>query len=266
MNSRTMSTSKLAARPGLGTAIRAEAHKLRRSLVGIIASSALIVGTLALLTGITAGVASGNEELIAQAGPAANLNWDGLLLGAGQITAAGGLIGFGVVLAWLIAREFTDGTIAGLFALPISRGRIAGAKLVVYAIWAVIISTALTLGILSLGLAFSYGLPTGEVWQGLFRQWALTIFTAAITTPVAWLAAQSRSILAAVGGAICLAIFSQVGGLAGIGGWFPFTAPALWAMSNGSAVNAAQLSLSLAVGVAGAVFTWRTWQNLELDR
>src|SRR5690625_5509569 len=106
MHSRRMSTNKinsdkLAASPGCVTAIRAEAHKLLRSLVGIIASSALIVGTLALLAGITAGVASGNEELIAQAGPAANLNWDGLLLGAGQITAAGGLIGFGVVLAWL---------------------------------------------------------------------------------------------------------------------------------------------------------------------
>src|SRR5690625_5958954 len=98
-------------------AIRVEALKLSHSLVTVIATLALVAGMFALLGGITAGIASGNEELIAQAGPAASLDWDGLLAGAAQITAVTAVLGFGIVLGWIFGREFTDGTITGLFAL-----------------------------------------------------------------------------------------------------------------------------------------------------
>ena len=137
-------------------AVRVEALKLVRSLVGMIAALALVLGTVALLSGITFGVAGGNPELIAQAGPAAELNWDGLLTGAAQITAIACILGFGIVLAWMFGREFTDGTITGLFALPVGRSRIALAKLIVYTVWAFVVGTAMALGVLLLGVLFGY--------------------------------------------------------------------------------------------------------------
>lgn len=252
--------------PGITTAIRAETRKFRRSLVGIVGTLALVIGTLALLAGITAGVASGNPELKAKAGPAAVLNWSGLLSGAAQITAAGGLIGFGVVLAWIVGREFTEGTISGLFGLPVSRGHIALAKLIVYALWALVVGTVLALGILVLGLGMQYGVPDAESWRGLGRQWVLTVLTAGLVTPVAWLATVTRSVLAAVGGAIGVTILSQVGALAGAGGWLPFAAPALWSMSGGTEVNVIQLALPVVVALIGAGATWAAWSRLELDR
>src|SRR5699024_4261901 len=100
----------------------------RRSPVGLLATCALLAGTLLLLGGITAAVVDGNPQIIAKAGPAASLDWSGLTAGAAQITSAGALVTFGVVLAWMFGREFADGTITGLFALPVSRGRIALAK------------------------------------------------------------------------------------------------------------------------------------------
>lgn len=250
----------------MNAAIRVEALKLARSLVGVIATLAIVVGMFALLGGITVGVASGNTELIAQAGPAAVLDWGGLLAGAAQITAVVAVLGFGIVLAWIFGREFTDGTITGLFALPISRSRIALAKLTVYAIWATLVSIALVLSVLILGLLFGYGLPESDTWAGLGRLWVLAVFSAGIAIPVAWLATLTRSLLAAVGATIALVVAAQVGALAGAGGWMPLAAPALWAMSDGTAVTAVQLALTVIVALVFTVLTCTAWARLQLDR
>lgn len=74
-------------------AIRIEALKLMRSPIGVIAALAIVLGVFALLGGITAGVAGGNPELIAKAGPAATLDWNGLLAGAAQIIAVVSILG-----------------------------------------------------------------------------------------------------------------------------------------------------------------------------
>ena len=83
-----------------------------------------------------AALASGDPQLVAKLGPGASRDWRGLVGVAAQISGAGGFLAFGVVGAWLFGREFTDGTITGLFGLPVGRGTIAAAKLAVYAAWA----------------------------------------------------------------------------------------------------------------------------------
>lgn len=250
----------------MNAAVRVEAMKLVRSPVGTIGTLALVLGTLALLGGITAALAAGNRELTAKAGVAATLDWAGLLASAAQVTAAGGLLGFGVVLAWIVGREFTDGTITGLFALPVSRSRIALAKLTVYAAWAVAVSVTLALGILLLGLLIGYGPPLPEVWAALGRQAVLGMLTAAVAAPVAWIATLTRSLLAAVGAAIALVVIAQVGVLAGAGGWMPLAAPALWVISDGAAVTPLQLALTLALAAAFAALTCASWARLQLNR
>ena len=247
-------------------AIRVEALKLARSLVGLIATLAVVLGMVGLLGGITAGVAVGNPDLVAKAGPAAALNWGGLLAGASQIAAVATILGFGIVLAWMFGREFTDGTITGLFALPITRGRIALAKLVVYALWAILVSSALALGVLVTGLLIGYGPPGGKVWASLGRLWALGMLSAGVAIPVAWIATVTRSLLAAVGSTVALVVAAQVGALAGAGGWMPLAAPALWAMSGGAAVTGAQLALSVAVALAFTALACLSWSRLQLDR
>ena len=247
-------------------AIRAEALKLARSLVGVTATLAIVLGMVALLGGITAGVAGGSPELIAQAGPAAVLDWGGLLAGATQITAVAAILGFGIVLAWIFGREFTDGTITGLFALPVSRSRIALAKLTVYALWVASVSVALTLSVLALGLLIGYGPPSADAWAALGRMGILAMFSGGTAIAVAWIATLTRSLLAAVGATIALIIIAQVGALTGAGGWIPLAAPALWAMSSGTAVTAAQLSLTVALASAFIVLTCTSWSRLQLDR
>ena len=250
----------------MNAAVRVETLKLTRSPVGVIGTIALVAGTFALLGGITAAVAHGNPDLTAKAGPAAELIWHGLISGAVQITAAAGFLGFGVVLAWIFAREFTDGTITGLFALPISRQRIALAKLTVYALWVAMVSLALMVGLLAVGLVLGYGAPDADTWAGLGRVGVLALLTGALAVPVAWVATLSRSLLAGVGTAIGLVIIAQVGALAGAGGWMPFAAPALWAMSNGTVVTFAQLAVCVGLALVSAWLVCGSWSRLQLDR
>lgn len=252
----------------MNAAIRVEALKLMRSPVGVITTLAVVGGLVAVLGGITIGVRSGNPDVIAQAGPIAVPGWSGLLAGAVQISAVAGILGCGVVLAWMFGREFTDGTIVGLFALPVGRGRIALGKLTVYLIWAGLVGVALVVGVLVLGLLLGYGPPDADADAGfgLARLWLLAMFTAGVALPVAWLATVTRSLLAAVGGTIGVAVVAQVGALAGAGGWMPPAAPALWAMSPDETVAPAQLALTGAVAVVFAVLTCRAWSRLQLDR
>ena len=250
----------------IALAARAEALKLRRSPVGVIGTLAVVAGTLGLLGGITVALATGNPEVTAKAGAAATRDWPGLVASAGQITAAGGMLAFGVVLSWIFGREFADGTITGLFALPVGRAHIAAAKFAIYGVWAAAVSVALALGICALGVALGYGAPTAHTWAGLGRYLVLGALSAAVATPVAWIATVTRSMLAAVGGAIALVVMAQVGALAGVGAWLPLAAPALWAMSGGTAVSAAQLALVVTFGAGGVALTCAAWGRLQLDR
>ncbi len=247
-------------------AIRVEALKLTRSLVGVITTLAVVLGMVALLGGITAGVAGGNPEMIAQTGPAASLDWNGLLSGAIQIAAVATILSSGVVLAWLFGREFADGTISSLFGLPVSRSRIALAKLIVYVSWVTLIATAIALVVLLLGLGIGYGTPTTETWAALGRLWALAMLSGGITIAVAWVTTLTRSLLAGVGATIALVIIAQVGAIAGVGAWMPLAAPALWAMSSGNSVTAIQLTLSVTLAAAVAGLTCASWARLQLNR
>ena len=246
-------------------AARVEALKLTRSLVGLVATAAIIGGTLVLVWGITAALRSGNEEVIAQMGPNAALDWPGLLAIGTQIIAAGGMVGFGVVLTWILGREFTDGTITGLFALPVSRGLIAGAKMGVYAVWVLGVSLALTAGLGLLGAVLGYGAPTPDTWAGLGRLLGLGVLTGAVAVPVAWVATVARSVFAGVGATVGLVVMAQVGVVAGAAGWFPLAAPAMWALDPAH-VTGAQLALVMVIPAVFVPLTWISWQRVELDR
>ena len=247
-------------------AIWAEMLKLAGSTVGRVGSIAIVAGIASLSAAMLLAAASGDPQLMAKLGPAATRDWTGFLLAAAQITSAGGLLGFGVVLSWMFGREFGDGTITGLFALPVRRSTIALAKLVVYGGWAVLMSIALAGALLLLGVAAGLGLPSGGTWPALARQVGLGAMTAAVAAPIAWAATLGRSVLAGVSTAIGLVVIAQVSVLAGAGGWFPLASPALWAISSGEAATPGQLLLVLPYVGAFVLLTASSWRTMQLDR
>lgn len=247
-------------------ALRAEVVKLARSPVGIVAALAYVGGLTALCAVIVGISRSGDRDLIAKLGPSIAFDWMGLLNAAAQITGAGGFIASGVVVAWVFAREFADGTVTGLLALPVSRSDIALAKTIAFLLWVVSVSVGAALALLLTGLAFGFGVPSPDEGQALARQVALSVLTGIAVLPVAWVASGTRSLLASVGAAIGLVVAAQIGVLSGAGAWMPLAAPTLWALSSGAAVTPAQLGLTVLVGIISVAGTVAVWRGLQLDR
>ena len=146
------------------------------------------------------------------------------------------------------------------------RTTIALAKLIVYVIWVTAMSVLLAIVLSVVGLLAGLGPIDGETPTMLARQAALGVMSAAITVPVAWAATLSRSVLGGVSVAIGLVVIAQVSVLAGLGGWMPLAAPALWAISLGTTVSPIQLSLLIPFGAIFVVLIAQSWRQMQLDR
>jgi ABC-2 type transport system permease protein len=251
----------------LGIAIIIEAHKAIASRVLTFTSALLVVGVTAIATATTTSAVHGNQQLAAKLGPSAAYGgWTGLLAVADQVTAAAAVGAFGIGLSWLFGREFADGTITGLFALPVTRRTIALAKLVVYLLWTVVTAIVLTVTV-AIGAAAAFGAPAQQAaWAGLGRLLALAVMSGLLLLPAALAATVGRGLLPGIATTAILMVTAQIVlGASNAGAWFPFAAPALWAVQPGS-TSPAQLAMSALVAAGFGLLTVHAWHRLQLDR
>lgn len=250
----------------LRTALAVETRKTAAARVAIATTVFLVLGIQAIAAGVTVGARGGNAQLIAKLGPAAGQGgWDGLVAVVVQITAAATVLGFGVVLSWMVGREFADGTVSALFALPVSRATTAVAKLVVYLLWATAVAAVLVVAVTMVGLLLGLGVPSSDAVVPLLRLTVLTVLSALIAVPAAWAATIGRGILPGIATTVAIIAVAQVMAVIGVGAWFPFTAPALWAIAP-DAVTLTQLGLVAVVPLVFAALTIGSWARLQLDR
>jgi ABC-2 type transport system permease protein len=249
------------------TALVTEFTKFVRATVVRATTIIMVLGISLICSSMLLAVGTADPQLAAKLGPLIDPGgWVGYFTLAAQVTGAAALLAYGVVLSWLFSREFSEGTITGLFAIPVSRPTIVTAKLAVYFGWSVVTSAALVLTLIVLGLVGGLGSVPADVVPAIARQFVLTVLTAVIATPAAWAATAGRSVLAGIGTTIGILVLSQVTVIAGAGAWFPFAAPALWAISNGTDATIVQLALVLPVLGLSIGLTLHAWHRLQLDR
>lgn len=250
----------------LTAALAVEARKTVASRVARATTVLLVAGIGLLASVLVLAAAAGNEQVLAQLGPLADTDgWERLIGVTAQITAAAGLLGFGVVLSWSIGREFTEGTISGLFALPVPRSVIAAAKLVVFVVWAITTSVLLVALVVALGLVLRLGFPDAVTIAALARLFALMALSGLLAIPAAWAATLGRGLLPGIATTIGMVVLAQVAVVAGTGAWFPVAAPALWATSPAT-VSSVQLALVAVVPLGFGALTVASWARLQLDR
>jgi ABC-2 type transport system permease protein len=246
-------------------ALATELAKFVRARVPVTTTVLLAGGIAVLCAAMLGALGSGDPQLVAKLGALADPGgWVGFLTTASQVTAIAGLLGFGVVISWLFGREFTDGTITGLFGLPVGRGTIAAAKLAIYGLWSVAVSILLGGTLIVLGSAAGLGPIPAEAVALLGRQIAISVLTAALAIPAAWAATLGRGLLAGIGTVIGLVVAAQVAVFSGLGGWFPFSSPGMWAV--GAPISGAQLALVAPVVALFAALVVLTWRRLQLGR
>lgn len=251
-------------------AVAVEWLKLRRARVPWVAAVVAVV-LLPLLGLAFTRLAGADVEgpLAAKLGAmVVGSGWTAYLGTLGQLVAVGQFLAVGFVVVWCFGREFVDRTVGALFALPVGRGTIAGAKVAVLAAWSLALVLALV-GVVALaGVAAGLEGPTRAAAVGLARLAGLAGLSSLLAVPLAVVASVARGHLAGVGALIGLVAAAQVAVLFGVGGWFPFAAPGLWAVSwvdPTLSVTTTQLLLVPAAAVAGAGTTVWWWSRFEVS-
>lgn len=254
----------------MAAALAVEALKLRRSVVARTGALAVVVGVATLAAGFRwlATADSGSTVAVKVAPLLHGTGWAAYLGLVGQILSVAVLLSVGVVTCWCFGREFTDGTVGGLFATPTPRERVAAAKLVLLLGWGLGVCVATVLTATLLGAVTGLGVPDAVTATGAARAVTVGALTVLLALPLALVASRWRGVLPGVAALLGVVVLTQVATVLGAGGWFPYAAPGLWAGLGGAAAAAAvaplQLLLAVPVSAAGCAATVWWWGRAEV--
>jgi ABC-2 type transport system permease protein len=184
------------------------------------------------------GLVSAKANLMAYAAT----DWPAYLGLTAQIIAAGGFFLFCLILCWVFGREFVDGALKDLLAVPVPRGSILLAKFIVAAAWSAALAVVIFTASLLTGALI--GLPGGSF---------------------AFFASVGRGYLLPIGVAILALIMANLVVVMGWGEYFPWAVPGLFAQGQGYLLP---ISYGIAVltGLAGMGATYLWWKYADQSR
>jgi ABC-2 type transport system permease protein len=184
----------------------------------------------------------------------------------GQLIAMGGFVLFIMIVSWVFGREFTDGTLKDLLAVPVQRASILMAKFIVVGIW----SAALTLVIYILGLVMGVVLKLpGDSFKVISQGSSQVIIAAclaiAVTTPFALFASMGRGYLLPIGLAVLTMMMTNLVAIVGWGEYFPWAVPGLYTQGN-NVLAPISYWIVFITGLAGMVATYLWWKFADQNR
>lgn len=256
----------------LAAAVHAEALKLRRSRVPWATAAAMVLAALvgAFFMFVLQDV--GRARTLGLLGAKAQLaggtaDWPGYFSLAAQTVAVGGLLVFGTAAIWLFGREFSDRTATDLLAVPTSRTAVVLAKLLLGLAWCALLTVLLVALVLVLGTLL--GLPgwsAATAARGTGTVLGTGLLTAGLAASYGLAASVGRGYLPAVGVLFLTVLLAQVLAAVGHGEWFPWAVPALLAGAAGPDradvgwAGPAGVAL-VALGSAAATALW--WERAD---
>ncbi len=185
-----------------------------------------------------------------------------------QAIAIGGILLFSLVESWVFGREFADGTLKDLLAVPVSRATILLAKFIVVVLWSLLLMVMLFLTSLLLGAAIGLSQGTAEVfWYGTATLVVVACLVIATVFPFAFFASVGRGYLLPMGVTLLVIVIGNFVAVAGWGNYFPWAVPALYTEPNGKGnLEAASYLLVLFTGLAGLSGTYLWWRFADQNR
>jgi len=178
----------------------------------------------------------------------------------GQLIAAGGFILFILIISWIFGREYIDGTLKDLLAIPIKRQSILLAKFAVTTVWCAGLTLVIYIfGIILGALLKLPGGSTGVIFQG-----SVTIFITAglvilVVMPFALFASIGQGYLLPIGIAVLTLMMANVVVIVGWGEYYPWAVPGLYAQGKTvlSPNSYLILFLTCMVGMSATYLWWK---------
>ncbi|MBE3037862.1 MAG: ABC transporter permease [Chloroflexi bacterium] len=184
----------------------------------------------------------------------------------GQIIAAGGFVLFILVISWVFGREFSDGTLKDMLAVPVQRSSILLAKFIVVAVWSAVLTMVILIAGLVMGAIIK--LPGGSIsviFQGSARVAITAGLAIAVVMPFALFASVGRGYLLPIGLAILTLMMTNVVAIAGWGENFPWAVPGLYAQGKSYLIPISYW-IVLLTGQAGMIGTYLWWMVADQSR
>jgi len=208
------------------------------------------------------GLISAKANLLAYAAT----DWATYLGLFGQLIAAGGFMLFILIISWVFGREFTDGTVKDMLAVPVGRSSILMAKFIVVAIW----SALLTVLILIVGLVMGTliklpGNSASVIMQGSVLMLVSACLEIVVVLPFAFFASVGRGYLLPIGVAVLTLMITNLVAIAGWGEYFPWAVPGLYAQGKTPLTLISYLIL-FCTGLAGMLATYLWWKYADQNR
>lgn len=208
------------------------------------------------------GLISAKANLVAYA----SIDWPAYLSLFGEFIAAGGFILFILIISWTFGREFADGTLKDMLAVPVQRASIIMAKFIVMAVW----SLALGLIMVTAGLVMGalIGLPGGSmsvILKGGAIVAAASCLAILTVLPFAVIASIGRGYLLPFGLAILTLMLTNFVSIAGWGDYFPWSIPAVYAQGK-TVLAPVSFVIVVLTGLVGVLATYLWWKYADQSR
>lgn len=208
------------------------------------------------------GLVSAKANLIAYSAT----DWPTYLGLFGQIVGVGGFFFFVMAISWIFGREFADGTLKDMLAVPVQRSSILLAKFIVMVIW----SAAMTIVIAIIGLSMGaiIQLPGGSLSVILHGSTVAAIAAClciAVVLPFALFASAGRGYLLPLGMAVLALITANLVVVVGWGEYFPWAVPMLYAQGK-SYTGPISYWIVFLTGLAGMIGTYLWWKYADQNR
>jgi hypothetical protein len=255
----------------MSVALAIEWLKFRRSAIARVAtafaglvSPALVLGMVALArTNLVAGP-SRHKFALALLGT----RCDAHLALAAQALPVVMMLSGGLLTAWIFGREFVEGTLSGLFALPVSRAQTGLAKTTIVGAWSVAMALSATLLVVAASALSSPSCIDVSVLESAAKVCACGTIMGLLGLPFGLVAVSTRGYFGAFAALLLATGVSQLLASIGWGRWVPFVAPALWAGAGGAEMAATvrpmHLLFALSFAVSGALGTVYLFRRVRI--
>jgi ABC-2 type transport system permease protein len=256
----------------LANAVWIESRKALRSRMPLWTA----LGSLFMPVGIALLIALARSPAVAQKlgliGAKANLmaysatDWPAYLKLSGEVIAAGGFFFFVIVTSWVFGREFVDGTLKDMLAVPVQRASILLAKFIVVAVW----SAGLTLLIFAVDLIMGAtiklpGGSSGVILHGGGMVAITALLAIGVVFPFAFFASMGRGYLLPMALAVLAVMMANLVAVIGWGEYFPWGVPGLYVIGD-SPLTAISYWIVALTGLAGMFGTYLWWKYADQNR
>ena len=201
---------------------------------------------------------------------AGSADWQTYLGLLAQAVAIGGILLFSFIASWVFGREYSDQTVKDLLALPTPRSTIVLAKFILIMLWSALLTVAIYLIGLGVGVAVLLPPATGETfWQGSVTIAISACLMIALVTPIAFCASAGGGYMPPMGAAVLALILAQIVAAAGWGEYFPWSVPALRSGIAGpqyADLGAISYIIVLLTSLLGATATFAWWELADQNQ